>query len=259
MSNDIFEGASGTNPSSTPEIKDGVDYFSELVGEGKRYKDPVAAGRALVEKDAFIEKLKAEAEEARTELKKRMELEALVAKIAESSARTQPSASTQVNQTPAERQDGQTEPLNIQKMIADELAKHEGKTRQEANVSVVKDKLKQLWGNDYASKLVARANELGVTKEYLNQLAAQSPSVLLAVVGVDRDIKGTSNLSTPPRSTTNPASLNSGSNRETSIDGTRTRAYYDALKTSDPKTYWDRGTQSQMHKDAMKLKDRFFN
>src|SRR6266571_2966371 len=64
------------------------DLFNELVGEGRKYKTPLDAARALLHKDEFIDQLKREnaemrtdREAARAELNTRMKLEEFVTKI----------------------------------------------------------------------------------------------------------------------------------------------------------------------------------
>lgn len=265
MSNDLFEGASAPTSSdndSRPAIEEGVNYFEQLVGEGKRYKDPVAAGRALIEKDAFIERLKAEAHEARQELQKRMQLETLVATIAENTSRAtnvpvNPGVSTGSNHSAEESQNGLTHD-SVQRLVSEQIAQQEARRQQTQNLAHVKAELQKTMGSDYAVKLAARASELGVSREYLNELAAKSPAVLLALVTPQSSSNTVSSI-TPPKSSSNPVNNGAALSRATTINGTPTKAYYDNLKATNPKAYWSTATQSQMHKDAIKLGQSFFN
>src|SRR4051794_16092193 len=107
----------------TPDIDQNKDYFSELVGDGKKYKDSQAAGRAIVEKDAFIERLKAEAHGLRQELNTRLKLEEVVDRI--SSASKSPTS----EQPPREPDNGQSasqlSPEDVQALVTKTLTDSE--------------------------------------------------------------------------------------------------------------------------------------
>ena len=72
-----------------PVVDPNKNYLEELVGEGKKFKDPVALARSKVESDRHIAKLESELKAIRTDMNSRLSLEDLVTKLA--SARPEPS------------------------------------------------------------------------------------------------------------------------------------------------------------------------
>lgn len=259
MSDNLFDEPQSASP-ETPTDDGDKDYASELVGEGKRFKDLNSLAKGKLEADAFIERLKREAEEARQELRKRMDLEQIVNKIAESQAtptRTNPSTA----ETPSSREtvggheDTTTlSPKVVSELVAKEISKAEEARTRSQNINASKAKLKEQWGDRYVEKLQSRARELGVTEEYLNGLAATQPSVLFAVLGVDKSAPpSTPNNLIPPRSTQATTA-----STPTTTNGVRNKAYYDKIKKDNPSLYFTKEVQVAEMNDALKLGSKFF-
>lgn len=252
---DIFE-----NTNDGPVIDPEKDYFTELVGEDKKYKDTKAAGRALVEKDVFIEQLKKEAEEARTELRARLTVEEMLDQMRNSSTTSNASNAEVTNQQEAVQTNKEAllpediDKLVEQKLLAKEKEQREleFKQRSESNLNEVKAKLTEVYGTNYAAAIKQKAQELGVTTEFLSETAAREPKALFKLLDL-AETKAPQNIfEAPVQSSVNTAAISR-------VDtGERTQGYYDKLKKSDPKRYWSAEVQSQRHKDALRLGERFF-
>ena len=258
---DIFQSDSNN---SGPVIDPEKDYFSEFVGEGKKYKDAKAAGRALIEKDLFIEQLKREAEEARQEARSRISVEEALTKI--SSNRAEPVNNGQGHQPPSDGNGAVNQPgggnnVDIEKLVEEKLAAHERdiqqktqRQKEEENLNTVQQKLQEIYGPNYAAKVKEEAEKLGVSTQFLTETGRREPKALFKLLDLDtqrgyRDITDPA----PASSRVNTAGMtNSGSSD-------RTMSYYERLRKSDPKRYLSQEIQVQKHKDALRLGQAFFD
>lgn len=255
MSEDLFED---TEKNSGPVIDPEKNYFEEYVGEGKKYKDEIAAGRALIEKDLFIEQLKREAEEARQELRSRLSVEEALTKLQE--RQTDRSGEATSHHNTGEGTQTKSTDVDIDKLVEEKLSAREKaaieaarKSKEEENLSTVKRRLTEVYGPNYASEVKKKAQELGVSTQFLTEAGAREPNALFKLLEVDNQ-KGYRDItdSAPPPSRVNTtATTNSQS-------GVRDSSYYDRLKKEDPKRYWSAQVQNQRHKDALALGERFF-
>lgn len=245
---DLF--GSNHDSDSTPIHADpDKNYVEELVGESKKFKTVEELARGKYEADQFIERLKQEQAALRKELESRKRLEEVADLLSQ-----QKSQSTEG--LPPARQDGDKNatltPEQLELMLEERLTKREQQQIKDRNISTVKQKLTEAFGQNYAAKLEQEANTLGVSKEYLTNLAAESPNAFLKLVGLDGR-QQQSNLFSPPPSSVNTASF------APNTHGERTQAYYDKLKNTDPRVYWSPKVQNEMHRDAQRLGARFFD
>lgn len=249
------------NEDSSPAIDPNKDYYEELVGEDKRYKDTKAVGRAIVEKDAFIEQLKKEAEEARTELRARLTVEEMLDQMrnpANTSNESNAGATSQ--QETVQTHNNQILPEDIDKLVEQKLQAKErerseqaAKERSEANLNEVRNKLTELYGSNYASSIKQKADELGVTTEFLTETASREPKAFFKLLDISNQQQPQRDIfQAPAQSKVNTTAINQVNT------GERTQAYYDKLRKDNPKKYWSSEVQSQRHKDAMRLGERFF-
>jgi hypothetical protein len=87
----------------------------------------------------------------------------------------------------------------------------------------------------------------------MKELAAKSPKAFLATMGIDADVKPQSTSTPAPRSDVNPQNINSGAPKA------NTYAYFEQIRKSDPKLYWNTKTQKAMHDAAQAMGEDFFN
>lgn len=251
-----------TNPDQgdkIPSVDPNKNYWDELVGEGKRYADPVAAGRGLAEKDAHIARLERETAGLRQELSSRTRMEELVEKLAQ--VKETPSIPVTTPDEPASKSPGLT-PEDIQRSVDAALAKRDA----DANRNIVKQKLQEAWGSDYATKLRAFANQLSVGEQWLDSVAAQNPNAFLTLVGIsdvgggnvkhrEADVTPSGHTVAPPRS--------SATFTPTVHSNQKNWKYYENMRrSSDPavrNNYWSREVQMELHKEAERQGDAFYN
>jgi hypothetical protein len=244
MMTDLF------NDSDDSDIDPNKDHYTELVGEGKKYKDNQAAGRALVEKDAFIERLKAEAHGLRQELNTRLKLEEVVDRISSTSK------SPTSEQPPREPDNGQPAsqltPEDVQKLVTQTLTDDAKATKRANNLAVVEEKLQEAFGPTFRRTVKAQAAKLGLGEEFLKNLAAEQPTAFLKLMEVEG--REHSSVPTPPAPSVNSAALGF---RPT--QGVKRKSFYDSIKKQDPRRYWSPSVQNEMHNEALKQGQSFFD
>lgn len=257
---DLFDSTVDHGNQGNPQIDPDKDYLTELVGEGKKFKTPAELARGKYEADQFIERLKREQAALREELNSRKRLEDIADLL---SPNKQHSSS---EGTPPNRNGGEEgtdnknlNPDDLEKLIEDRLTKREKERLYEQNFNTVKSKLAEVWGPDASTKLSEVANTLGVGKEFLNNLAKEQPKAFFKLVGVDTQSNNqgqrqeANDLFAPPRSSVNSSGFTPN------VTGERTMSYYDKIKRDNPREYWTPRIQNQMHQDAMRLGEKFFD
>ena len=216
--------------------------LEDLVGEGKKYRDPNALAKGAYEKDRFIEKLKQENQAMREDLTSRQALAALVDEIKQSKKVEQPS-----NPAPQVGDERSKQPEDVEELVKKLLAQKETETTLSRNQELVKQKLTEQFGSNFNSVVQQRANELGVNIQYMNRLAAEAPQALLALfsktAGGNDVYSGGNQLRTEGLT-----------QRSTSV---RDWNYYQKIKAADSAKYWDKSTQRQMFEDMKQLGDKF--
>lgn len=212
--------------------------------------------KRLADKDKFIEELKAETAEYRKDLSARMSLEELYAK------RTAPASSPAVTQPTGEREvrvDVQTNTVPSKEEVADlvrqALSQELTKAATQNNIRQTKQELEAAWGANYVEKLEARIQDLGIGKEFIDDVAGRSPKAVLALLGVGATTENPNAVNTrlevPPQSR-RPA------NNLPVDNGQRGKSYYDNLRRTDPKRYLSPSVQIEMHNRAIAMGPKFF-
>ena len=233
------------NPDTTDQGD--KDYLSELVGEGKKFSDAAALAKGKAQSDAFILQLQAEMKELREDLAKRTTVEQFVDQLAS----RQP-ASTVVQPVQLENDDNDN-PLteaDIRRLAREAYIEDQTRRTQESNFAKAQALLAAEFGQNYVPVLQARARELGLSEEFLNSVAAQSPEALLKLVSQKEST--VSNSHAPPRT-----NLNNQNSREDSA--IKNKAYYDKMRTTDPKRYHSYEVTVERHRQAQRLGESFFN
>lgn len=242
--NDLFQ-----QPDQT--FDETKNYLQELVGEGKKFKtnEELAKGKAYA--DQMIEVKNQREDEMRAEITRLREENIAKAKLEEllTQLKTERLASSE---TPQANED-QTKPFNaddIKKLVADQMKVEKQSEKFTENANLVRNKLKEQWGSNYTAILKEKTEELGLTEEYVNNLARNAPKALFKALEIDR-VKTDDLFNSPPRSAQRNDNFAPSGAKE------RTWSYYQELKKSDPNLYFDKKTAIQMQKDILRLGERF--
>lgn len=222
------------------------DYLAELVGEGKKFKSVEDLAKGKAESDRFIVTLTRELEEARTEIQKRTGLEELKTAILN---REQTNGNPNGGQPTVEQEKPVVDANSIEELVLKKLDERDATKSRASNEALVTETLTNIWGDNAQNELRRVSNDVGMSISELKELGQRNPKALFKLIGVGNQPQ-TPNGGTVPRSSIHV---------ETTNGSERNYSYYQKLKTSDPKTYFDKRTQIQMNKDALRLKDRFYS
>ena len=226
------------------ENKDGEStLLSELVGEGKKYRDVEALAKSRKEADEFIEKLKSENEELRQLMDKAV-TEEQVAAMLEKVKASEDTKPTEGNQPTLDAD-------KLRELIRSEQSAMSQEEKRNANVRTVDKTLQEHFGSaDKAGQyLRERAEALGVSIEYMQTTAAQSPAAFFKLVDFQGDKRPSSGVHTKGSVNTESFGQAQGSKRDW--------AYYQKLRREQPKVYYSASTQAQMIQDKVELGKNF--
>lgn len=234
-----------------------VDYVKELVGEGKKFRDVQSLAQGKVEADRFIERLKAETEEMRRELNSRLSVEDFVKQMKQEKLQTG-SPSNQTQTPPVGIEQPQIKPgmspEEIASLVEKQITQKDEEKQRRENVMFARNELLKQWGQTFPEKLKLEAGRLGVSEEFLSQTAEKAPMAFLKLLGVQPE--GPSKASTyqaPPKNEMHTVIGNvEGSNELKWAD-------YEKLRKENPKRYWSRQVQSEIHKLAAQRGASFLN
>lgn len=231
-----------------PQIDPNKDYHSELVGEGKKYRDEKALALGKVHADATIAELKRKLEEAQSELNTTKRLEELLTMASQTRKEFDPP--NHVN--PDTNREGPVNDLTAEKiesLISQKLTGYEANRVANENVRAVKAALTEKYGSGYEDVLRKAAENAGESVEWIAEQAKRNPKLVVSLVEAHAPKKEVFNA--PPATRLNP-SLAPPSD-------VRNWSYYQKIKERDPKYYESEAVQIQMHKDADRLREGFFN
>lgn len=241
---------------NAPVIDPNHDWLSEYVGEGKKFRDAADLAKGKAHSDVFIARLQKEMDGLRQELNTRLKLEEFMDRM--NSQNTQ-GASGQATQTAATGANDGTannsalSPDDIEKVVEQKLQAKEAELRVQQNLEVTKAKLQEAFGANYVAELESRVNSLGLSKDLVNQLAKSEPKALFAMLGLAGQQRQQDLLPTSPRSSVNTAGMGAVGTAE------KTYRDYEKIRKQNPGLYWSTQVQSEMHRQAMKLGERFYS
>lgn len=217
-----------------PTIDPNKDYYSELVGEGLKYKDKEALGRSRIEADIHIARLEDEQKRIRAELATRIDYETFLDQLKTSSLNSQGNPPVE----PPKDQNTSLTTEAIERLLEQKLTQREQEMTASQNFNLVDKKLSESWGPNYAQRLKQQAQELGVSEQFIKNVAAANPKALYRLVGIDETPKRDQSFQAPPKN-------------EFSFSGTpstskRGFSYYDEMYKKDPKQFFSSKIQNEI-------------
>jgi len=225
----------------TPTIDPNKDYYTELVGDGKKFADNAALARAKVESDLFIKRVLDEKRQIEEELKTRIKMEDFLDRV--QAPVVQPQAEPVI--TPAQAQASELTPTQIEQIVQQQIATREAEQLRTRNLLTVQGRLQEELGENYSTQVKQRAQMLGLDIQYFNDTAARSPQAFFELMGLNRPRE---ELPTLPRGTSNPPNLGGVK---------KNFAYFNNMRKTDPVQY-SRYGQKEEWELAKKLGPAFF-
>jgi hypothetical protein len=247
MTNSLFETS---DKDSLPRIDDSKNYFEELVGEDKKFKTPEDLAKGKYQSDLYISQILERQDELRNDYMKlrdeynsRAKLEELVDQLSQKQQLAS-NDSTDVKDKPPT-----FDPNRIDSLIDSKITERELNRRQTENFNKVKDKLIERFGERYQTVFKQQIDNLGLTEDYVNDLARRSPTAVFKTFGLDQEPQ--------TQSFQSPFSSSVRADQFARKPQERTWSWYQDLKKKDPKVYWDKKTQNQMMLDHQSLGAKF--
>jgi hypothetical protein len=174
---------------------------------------------------------------------------------------TNGNVSSQATQTAGDNGHEGTAPKNlspedIEKVVEQRLAAKEQEARVNNNVQTVKNRLMAEFGDNFATELANRTAQLGLSKEFVSDIAKREPRALFALLGLEGQQKTQPQqndiFNTPPRATVNTAGFGIRDTEKKFAD-------FEKIRKEDPSRYWSAQIQNELHKQAAKLGERFYS
>lgn len=248
-----------TNQNDQVQIDENKDYFAELTAPGAKFDltkydgDPMKAAAAIAKgkwhADATLEHRNKSYDELRTDWMKLREeynagpkLKEYLDQLVTQKSQNESQQTLVIPVQPVQ------ESIDIEKLLEQKLTAREQQKREEDNYKLVESKLTEHYGPQFASVLKQQVDQLGLDKDFVNDLARKHPAVLFRTLGIEGQRTG-EGFQSPPTS----------SQRRDPFASTtkRTNAYYQKLRKEKPVEYRSPKIQDQMLKDAIELGDAF--
>lgn len=243
---DQTKGQDGNPPQQTTNQEDWLAKIVEVKGEA--FKDPQVLAKSKLESDNFIKELQTQLADLRGELAKEDASKKLLAEL--QSRRQDPNANSAPKQGDSNPSD--TKPVLsedvIQRLVEETLSKREQTNTASQNTKVVQDQLQQKYGTEAKAHVEKKAQELGMSLSRLSELAAESPTAFMTLIGEPKP-----EAKALVSGTVNTASGNYSNPSE------RDWSWYQNLRRTNKTLYFNPKTQQQMIQDKMRLGDRFGN
>lgn len=223
-----------------------ASYLEALVGEGKKFNNPEELARGKFEADQYIEQLKSKLAELETDAALEDRLKGLLTQKPQTPAPDNNGAEAHQPAKPA------TQDIDLAAEVKKILAETSIESKRANNVNEVASKLIETFGDETKANQAVKqkAADLGVSIEYLQDVAAQSPKAFFSLVGVE--------VQTPNRPT--QGDVNTAALKASPATGAKPNTYswYKQLRKDNPTLYRSAAIQEQMHKDALSAGADFY-
>jgi hypothetical protein len=224
-----------------------------LVGEGKKFEsnDALAYGKEMA--DRHIATLEAENQRYRDQADSARSQESLIEELRAELKSNQAQSSVQAEAT-IPSGDSEVAGQDVSHLVRQLLDEDERVKTANHNLAVVRDRMIQEYGDDWASKGDEIAASVGETVDQLNATAARSPIAFFKLAGLDGPkppVSAAGNMG----GTINPQAMaGAGAHR------VKNEAYFTAVRKEmgDTKFYANTSLQDEMIKNANEMGESFF-
>lgn len=215
-----------------------VNPVETLVGDGKKFKDVEALAKGKLESDNHIARLEAELAGIREDLGKRVDAEAQLAEVRNE-------LTVLRNARPQESKSNTSSPLTvdgIQALVNESITRTERNRTSQSNIALANTAMLDAFGSfeQATAGVLAKSKELGLSMDRLKEIAAESPTAFQKIILGDKAAAVAAPLDGRAVATERPQASSGLSTQE------GTKAFYDELRTKNPKLYWDPRTQEKI-------------
>lgn len=234
-------------------LDENKDYLSELVGEGKKFRDNQALAKAkyhadvtIAERNRSLKELREDYLQLKQDVESRAQIKDLLDRMSKTDNQTE-TRETNLNANTDNKPDA-FDPTKIDELVSKKFQEIETTRKRQDNLSQVDKRLRERYGANAATLLKQKTEELGLSKEFVQDLAERSPSAFYATMGLNE--QPSEQFQTPPRNVQRTDSFAPSVPK-------RTWSYYQNLRKSQPSVYHSQQTQIQMDRDHQELGKAF--
>ena len=223
------------------------DWLNKVVAEkGDHWQDPQTLAKGYVHAQQRIKELEELTKKAEQNDYARELLEQLQAK---QSAPAPTSGQPDTKDKGGTGEENTTrDPDELQALIDKALTERERTNTVQQNISQANSKLEEQYGTEAQKVVQDRAQELGMSMDRLKELAGESPTAFMRLMG-EAPKKESNSI---PQGTLNTAAGFTDGQKE------RNFRYYQELRRNNRSQYNSRQVQQQMFEDAKRLGDKFY-
>jgi molecular chaperone GrpE (heat shock protein) len=238
------------NAENNSENEGNQSYVAKIVAaRGEKWSDPEMIAKGKLEADAYITNLERQLQELKEDLTKTKSEQDYAKQLLETIQNGKlPSASggedSPKEDTSTQTEDTTLDPSKLEELIAQTLDKRTAAQRAQDNLNKVDSRLNESYGTDAQNAVQAKAQELGLSVDYMKSIAEQSPDAFFSLMGSPKPAQSAS----PPK-----GSVNSEAHFK---PGERNYAYYAKIRKENPVAYYSPETQRQMFADAKAAKQK---
>ncbi len=240
---------------SEPAFDETKNYFEDLVGEGRKFKDEKELAKSKVLGDLYIKDIvrqKDELANSYIELKAQYDAQAklvdLVDRIGDQKRTNNDDTLNVIKNVP----DNSIDLDSLDKRFEQLLSKREKVQIENENLKRSQKMLKEGLGDNYVNVIRSRIDDLELSEEDINTLAKRSPKTLARALGIELEQK-----SNTPNMFQSPSVSQRRSDTFKPAVQKRTWSYYQEQKKTNPRIFLDPKIAIQMHDDHIALGSAF--
>jgi hypothetical protein len=253
------EGAATTQSTQTEQVTTETSppqesFVAKLVeAKGENWNNPEVLAKGKLEADGYIQQLESQLTQMREDLGKQDYAQKLLDQLQNKAADpTTANAAMPNNNNTGGTSDGNTNPNlsedDLKSLVEKTLSAREKDGLVKQNLSIVDQELEKSYGTEAKATVQKKADELGISLERMQEIAAESPNAFFSLIG-------------EPKKTFNPMVQGSvrteGVNMQSSTE--RNWAYYQNLRRTNKHEYYTPKVQQQLMEDKMRMGDGFGN
>jgi len=254
----VFTEGTATEQTTQPEQQTAEttppqeSFVAKLVeAKGENWKDPEVLAKGKLEADTYISELEGQLAQMREDMSKQDYAKSLLDQL-QNKAADPTTAKTAMpnNNNTGGTEEGNTNPSlsedDLKSLVEQTLTAREQETTVKQNLALVDQELEKSYGTEAKATIQKKAQELGISLERMQEIAAESPTAFFSLIG-------------EPKKSFSPMVQGSvrteGVNMQASTD--RNWDYYQKLRRENRNLYYTPKIQRQLMEDKARLGSKF--
>lgn len=232
-----------------------LSFLEQLVqAKGENWRDPETLAKGKLQADSYIKNLEDQISQMREDIVKQdyaaQVLEELRGKAADTS--TAKTSGAKAKDTAGVEEDDTPSTFNedtLKSLVEKTLVEREEKGKIQLHLQTVQNQLIKRFGDQAGQAVKAKAEELGMSLQRMEQVASESPAAFMALFGPAPQMQSNNFLN----GSVNTESVNMQASTQ------RNWNYYQKMRRENPNQYYTPKIQQQLMADKIRQGDRFGN